>query len=104
MSEVAALAPHAKHLHMHDSFGRHDDIWMYTDGERLSYGHGDLNLPVGWGDIPWTEIMAACVFPKGDVFNIELQNRYWYEAQACVDYVKQLAKLARTKTLAQAAE
>lgn len=104
IDEIAALAPFAKHLHMHDSFGRQDDIWMFTEGERLAYGHGDLHLPVGWGDIPWGKLMETCVFPHGVVFNIELQSRYWYSAQACVDAVKALASQARTSTLAQAAE
>jgi sugar phosphate isomerase/epimerase len=104
ISEIAALAPFAKHLHLHDSFGRQDDIWMFTEGERLAYGHGDLHLPVGWGDIPWDEIMKTCVFPRGVVFNIELQQRYWYEASACVDRVKSMAKHAETMTLAEAAE
>ena len=104
ISEVASLAPFAKHLHMHDSFGRQDDIWMFTDGERLAYGHGDLHLPVGWGDIPWSEIIDRCAFPEGVVFNIELQSRYWYEAQTCVDSVKKLANQARTVSMAKAAE
>ncbi len=104
INEMVALAPHAKHLHLHDSFGRQDDIWMFTEGERLAYGHGDLHLPVGWGDIPWNDIIDICVFPKDVVFNIELKSRYWYEAQACVDTVKDLAKNARTAPLAQAAE
>ncbi len=104
IAELAALAPFAKHLHMHDSFGRQDDIWMFTDGERLAYGHGDLHLPVGWGDIPWAEIMDACVFPTGVVFNIELQSRYWHEARTCVETVKELAGRAHTHSLAKAAE
>jgi sugar phosphate isomerase/epimerase len=78
--EIATLAPFAKHLHMHDSFGRADDIWTYSQGEKLAFGHGDLHLPVGWGDIPWDALMAECVFPDGVVFNIELQKRYWHAA------------------------
>ncbi len=46
---------------------------MFTDGERLAYGHGDLHLPVGWGDIPWDALMAECTFPEGVLFNIELK-------------------------------
>ena len=104
VSEIATLAPFAKHLHIHDSFGRQDDIWMFTEGERLAYGHGDLHLPVGWGDIPWDELMKACVFPHGVVFNIELKERYWYEAGACVDRVKAMAESAHIQPIAQAAE
>lgn len=103
VQEVKALAPFAKHLHMHDSFGRQDDIWMFTDGERMAYGHGDLHLPVGWGDIPWQDLMAECDFPEGVLFNIELKERYWYAAQETVDATKSLAASARTLRAAHAA-
>jgi sugar phosphate isomerase/epimerase len=103
VEEVKALAPFSRHLHIHDSFGRQDDIWMFTEGERLAYGHGDLHLPVGWGDIPWQQLMAECEFPEGVLFNIELNQRYWYEAQPCVDATKALAAAARTAARAQAA-
>lgn len=95
VEEVTALAPFARHLHVHDSFGRQDDIWMYCDGERTAYGHGDLHLPVGWGDIPWDVLMEECRFPEGVLFNIELEPRYWYAAQECVDATKALAAKAK---------
>lgn len=103
IEEVKALAPYARHLHVHDSFGRQDDIWMFTDGERVAYGHGDLHLPVGWGDIPWDRLMSECTFPEGAVFNIELKPRYWYAAQETVDATKALAERARTVPRAKAA-
>jgi sugar phosphate isomerase/epimerase len=95
VSEIAQLAPFARHLHIHDSFGLQDDIWMYSDGERLAYGHGDLHLPVGWGDIPWDRLMSECAFAPGVVFNIELNLRYWYAAQECVDATRAMAGGAR---------
>jgi sugar phosphate isomerase/epimerase len=103
VEEVKALAPYSRHLHVHDSFGRQDDIWMFTDGERLAYGHGDLHLPVGWGDIPWNRIIEECEFPEGVLFNIELKPRYWYAAQECVDATKELAASARIIKQAAAA-
>jgi sugar phosphate isomerase/epimerase len=104
VEEVKALAPFAQHLHVHDSFGRQDDIWMFTEGERLAYGHGDLHLPVGWGDIPWQTLMAECSFPQGVLFNIELKQRYWYAAQETVHATKAIAALAKVAPVAQAAE
>lgn len=103
VAEIAALAPYAKHLHVHDSFGRQDDIWMYTEGERLAYGHGDLHLPVGWGDIAWQALMEQCVFPEGVLFNIELNKRYWYAAADCIEATRTLAAGARTHQRAAAA-
>lgn len=93
--EITALAPFARHLHMHDSFGRQDDIWMFSEGERLAYGHGDLHLPVGWGAMDWEGTLAGCTFPEGVVFNIELKTRYWYAAQDCVDETRRLTAVAR---------
>lgn len=95
LAGAKALARHAKHLHIHDSFGRSDDTWMFTDGERLAFGHGDLHLPVGWGDIPWDTLIAECQFPQDVVFNIELKARYWYMAQETVDATKALADRAQ---------
>lgn len=103
VDEIKVLAPWARHLHMHDSFGRQDDIWMFTEGERLAYGHGDLHLPVGWGEIPWETLMAECEFPEGVLFNIELKDRYWYAAQECVDATQALAEKARVSKARAAA-
>jgi sugar phosphate isomerase/epimerase len=94
-TECAPLAPFAKHLHIHDSFGRQDDIWMYSAGERLAYGHGDLHLPVGWGNTPWNAILDACIFPAGVIFNIELNQRYWHLAQDCVAATRIMANRAK---------
>jgi sugar phosphate isomerase/epimerase len=99
VAEAARLAPYARHLHIHDSFGRQDDIWMYTDSERVAYGHGDLHLPVGWGDIPWDTLLETCVFPDGVVFNIELNPRFMHVARECVEATRALAARARTSPL-----
>ena len=103
VADIAALAPFASHLHMHDSFGRADAIWMYHDSEKTAFGHGDLHLPVGWGAIPWEELMAACTFPEGVMFNIELNQRYWYAVDECIATTKALAAKAKTQSLRAAA-
>ncbi len=95
VTEVTPLAALAPHLHIHDSFGRADDIWMYADGEKLAFGHGDLHLPTGWGSLPWDAILAACTFPAGVIFNIELDRRYWYAAAETVAATRTLAERAR---------
>ena len=96
VGECIDLAPQARHLHVHDNFGRQDDIWTYTHGEKIAFGHGDLHLPVGWGNIPWTELMQRCVFPDGVIFNIELEERHWHEAAPCIAATRALAAAART--------
>lgn len=103
LAEVEALAPFAKHLHIHDSFGRADVIETHSPSEKLAFGHGDLHLPVGWGEIPWEDLMARCIFPDGAVFNIELNQRYWYAVEECVAATRDLALKARTSGLRKSA-
>ncbi len=91
-----ALAPFAKHLHVHDSFGRPADIQTYSRAERLAYGIGDLHMPVGWGSIPWDVLMERFCFQDGVIFNIELDRAFWKEAEACVATVRQFAANSRT--------
>lgn len=79
VEEAKALAPFAKHLHLHDSFGRPKDFWAYTQTEDLAFGAGDLHLPLGWGDIPWERIAEEARFPAEVVADIELQQRWWSE-------------------------
>ncbi len=33
LDHAAALSPHARHLHLHDSFGQLDDFWIYSPME-----------------------------------------------------------------------
>lgn len=91
IEELKPLAALASHLHIHDSFGHSDDIYMYTEGEKLAYGHGDLHLPVGWGSVPWAEILEACTFPANTVLNIELNSRYWHMAGETIAATRALA-------------
>ena len=58
-TEVAAMAPVAGHLHLHDSFGRPQAFYKgFFPQENTAMGIGDLHMPLGWGDIPWEDIFA----------------------------------------------
>ncbi len=95
LDEIAALAPFAPHLHIHDSFGRPKDISTFAVAEDLAFGLGDLHLPVGWGSIPWRDVMARARLPRGTIFNIELNKRYWGEVGPCVAATRELANQIR---------
>ena len=95
VSELKAMAPLARHLHVHDGFGLPDDIYMYNDGERFAYGYGDLHLPVGHGATPWDAILAECTFPRDVLFNVELNERHWFFAAESVARTREMAARAR---------
>ena len=90
LTEIKALAPHARHLHIHDSFGDPADLRTYSRSERLAYGLGDLHLPVGWGSLPWHELMAAAEFEPDVVFNLEVQGPYRSELPESVAAVREM--------------
>lgn len=100
MAEVAALAPFAKHLHMHDSFGK---LWPSAPShrsERLAFGIGDLHLPLGLGSIPWDDLMEQLVFPEEPIFILELAPPYWPDLALSLERMRDLASRARIGTSA----
>jgi len=96
IEEAAALAPFAKHLHLHDSFGRPAEFFTPRRAERLAYGEGDLHLPLGLGNLPWDALMERLDFPGGVIFNIELAKPYWTELGKVIETARGLAARART--------
>ncbi|MFG1462381.1 sugar phosphate isomerase/epimerase family protein [Xanthobacter sp. DSM 24535] len=96
MAEIAVLAPFARHVHVHDSFGRPLESWTIDEAERLALGEGDLHLPVGWGAIPWDEMAARCTFDAGAIVNLELHRRYWSELPAQIQMVRALSQRLAT--------
>jgi sugar phosphate isomerase/epimerase len=76
LAEVKALARVCRHLHVHDSFGDPIQFRTTSRSERVAYGLGDLHLPIGWGSLPWQELMAALEFEPNVIFNLELPAPY----------------------------
>ena len=76
ISEIETMIPFTEHLHVHDSFGKYKTMYTYIFAEDITYGQGDIHLPLGWGNIPFDEIFSACAFKKDIFFNFELSRRY----------------------------
>lgn len=95
LSEVEALAPYAKHLHMHDSFGILSENVHYSfRAERVAYGSGDLHLPLGMGSIPWDAIFERCTFPADPIFINELAPYYWSDLENVIASTRAMAEKA----------
>jgi len=74
LQAVRQAAPHLRHIHANDNFGRLDDA--YDDlGQRNPYGEGDLHLPPGWGAIPLADAMRQLPDYTG-ILVLELRPRY----------------------------
>jgi sugar phosphate isomerase/epimerase len=91
LSEAEALAPHAVHLHLHDSFGVPDLPWVYAAAEANAVGMGDLHLPVGWGTVPWEQLARRCRFPASTIAIHELATRFWRERHEALAAARRVA-------------
>lgn len=82
-AELAAFAPVTGHIHIHDSFGLPETVRGFGPSETLAFGLGDVHLPLGWGDIPFTRILPTLGVRAGTVAVCELPPHFLGETAAC---------------------
>jgi sugar phosphate isomerase/epimerase len=97
LTEVKELARVARHLHIHDSFGDPTQLRTYARAERVAYGLGDLHLPVGWGNLPWLDMMADFTFEPDVIFNLELPVPYLYALPDCMSAMREMVEVYRAR-------
>lgn len=100
--QIAAMAPVAGHLHLHDSFGRPQGFYKgYHLQENTAMGIGDLHMPLGWGDIDWDDIFSELDFLPGTVAMMEIGARYRAEQQESLERARKLMAINdRQKSIA----
>jgi sugar phosphate isomerase/epimerase len=98
LAETGSLARVARHLHLHDSFGDPFQLRTYARSERVAYGLGDLHLPLGWGNLPWGEMMTRFDFEPGVIFNLELPVPYWFALADSVRAMQDMAEAYRSRS------
>jgi len=101
--QIAAMAPVAGHLHVHDSFGRPQGFYKpFHPQENTAMGIGDLHMPLGWGDIDWDAIFGELDFLPNTVMMMEIGPRHRSEQPESLRRARQLAGLDQPQ--AQAAQ
>ena len=100
--QIAAMAPVAGHLHLHDSFGRPQGFYKgYHLQENTAMGIGDLHMPLGWGDIDWDDIFSELDFLPGTVAMMEIGARYRAEQPESLERARKLMAINdRQKSIA----
>jgi sugar phosphate isomerase/epimerase len=100
--QIAAMAPVAGHLHLHDSFGRPQGFYKgYHPQENTAMGIGDLHMPLGWGDIDWEDIFSELDFLPDTVAMMEIGARYRAEQPESLERARKLLALNdRQKSIA----
>ncbi|MBW8003782.1 MAG: sugar phosphate isomerase/epimerase, partial [Planctomycetes bacterium] len=84
LESIRRAAGVAGHIHLSDNFGRFEKMRMknfdlyrvssYTN--RLNLGRGDLNLPPGWGAIPFKEALKILGNYRGIVILEYYHDKY----------------------------
>ena len=95
ISELETMVPFTEHLHVHDSFGKFKTMYTYIFPEDITYGQGDIHLPLGWGDIPFEKIFSSLNIKKDIFFNFELTHRYKKYYSQNVKIAKKLIALIK---------
>ena len=76
LKAIEAFSEQVWHLHLHDNFGIPDQRTQADAGNRLALGIGDLHMPMGWGDIPWADVLPRMRFRPDTYAMIELSGRF----------------------------
>ena len=76
LEAIEAFSEQVWHLHLHDNFGIADHRTYDDAGDRVALGIGDLHMPMGWGGIPWADVLPRMRFRPGTFAMIELSGRY----------------------------
>ena len=92
INEIKQMAPLSEHIHMHDSFGILQELPTYIQSEAVSYGFGDIHLPLGWGSIPFDKIFNEINLPKNVNLNFELLPKHHAYFQESIKIAKDLSQ------------
>ena len=93
IEQIKTMVPLTRHLHIHDSFGKLKKMDTYMHSEDVTYGQGDIHLPLGWGDIPFEKIFSSIVFDNDIFLNFELSRRYQRYFKSNLEIAKKLILL-----------
>jgi sugar phosphate isomerase/epimerase len=72
---IKLMASYVKHIHLHDNFGKPSASYERKMTEMAAMGRGDMHMPIGWGTVPASDILA-CLPDYVGVVTLELRSRY----------------------------
>jgi sugar phosphate isomerase/epimerase len=69
------------HTHIHDNYGNAVYSHEKQQTHQIPFGKGDSHMPVGWGEIPFGEILSTFVDSYQGLWMMELRNRYFEQIE-----------------------
>tara|TARA_Y100000590_G_scaffold5615_1_gene7475 strand:+ start:4054 stop:4938 length:885 start_codon:yes stop_codon:yes gene_type:complete len=92
INEIKEMAPLSEHVHMHDSFGILQEMRTYIQQEAVSYGLGDIHLPLGWGSIPFEKVFNEIRLPQNTNLNFELLPKHHAYFEESIRIARELSQ------------
>lgn len=77
LSEIKTAAPYISHCHVHDNFGHSVYCSEKSQTHQIPFGRGDAHMPVGWGSVPFRELLAGFIGEYRGLLICELRGRYF---------------------------
>ena len=77
ITATASIGDLIAHCHVHDNFGYAVYHHEKQQTHQLPFGRGDSHMPVGWGGIPITAILAEFIPTYQGTLLMELRSRYF---------------------------
>lgn len=77
VAEVQSIARLIAHCHVHDNFGHSVYASEKIQTHQLPFGRGDSHMPVGWGSIPFRDLLAVFIGDYDGLLICELRSRYF---------------------------
>jgi sugar phosphate isomerase/epimerase len=74
---VADIRELIAHTHIHDNFGGPVHHYEKQQTHQLPFGRGDSHMPIGWGGIPFGDILNAYLPGYPGMLMMELRSRYF---------------------------
>jgi sugar phosphate isomerase/epimerase len=65
------------HTHVHDNFGGAIYYNEKIQTHQIPLGKGDAHMPVGWGSVPFSSILATYLHSYSGLMIMELRSRYF---------------------------
>jgi sugar phosphate isomerase/epimerase len=92
VAEVRAIAPLIAHCHVHDNFGNPVYHTEKLQTHQIPFGKGDSHMPVGWGAIPFSPILAEFIAAFDGLLICELRGRYFEHTRESADTLAALLR------------
>lgn len=90
LKAVEEALPHMIHAHVNDNFGRFNPFSPHDTNHDLTFGYGDLHLPIGWGTIPYKDVFDLVKSTYDGIYVLELRPRYREYIQHTIGKLKEL--------------